>query len=106
VDYFETQFRADLTQMIAQTNAGQASPVADKLRWKRNLAYGVRLARQAMDNVMSMSGAGGLATNSPLQRQFRDLSAAASHIALTWDVQAPMYGQNVLGLPTPPGFLV
>jgi len=106
VDYFETQFRADLTQMIAQTNAGQASPVADKLRWKRNLAYGVRLAKQAMDNVMSMSGAGGLATNSPLQRQFRDLSAAASHIALTWDVQAPMYGQNVLGLPTPPGFLV
>ena len=47
-----------------------------------------------------------LSTDSPLQRQYRDLSAAASHIALTWDVQAPMYGQNVLGLPTPPGFLV
>ncbi len=106
VDYFETQFRADLGQMLAQTASGMASPVPDKLRWKRNLAYGVRLARQAMDNVMSMSGAGGLATDSPLQRQYRDLSAAASHIALTWDVQAPMYGQNVLGLPTPPGFLV
>lgn len=106
VGYFETQYRADLSEMIAQTAAGGGTPAADKLRWKRNLAYGVRLAKQAMDNVMSMSGAGGLGTEAPLQRQFRDLNAAASHIALTWDVQAPMYGQNVLGLPTPPGFLV
>ena len=106
VDFFETQFRADLAQMQAQTTAGHGSPRTDKLRWKRNLAYGVRLAKQAMDNVMSMSGAGGLATENHTQRRFRDLNAAASHIALTWDVQAPMFGQDALGLPAPPGFLV
>ena len=106
VDFFETQFRADLAEMVAQTAAGTGSPRADKLRWKRNLAYGVRLAKQAMDNIMSMSGAGGLLVTGPLQRHFRDLSASAAHIALTWDVQAPMYGQDVLGLPASPGFLV
>ena len=106
VDFFETQFRADLAEMVAQTAAGTGSPRADKLRWKRNLAYGVRLAKQAMDNIMSMSGAGGLLVTGPLQRHFRDLSASAAHIALTWDVQAPMYGQDVLGLPASPDFLV
>jgi 3-hydroxy-9,10-secoandrosta-1,3,5(10)-triene-9,17-dione monooxygenase len=106
VDFFETQFRADLAQMVAQTEAGAGSPRGDKLRWKRNLAWGTRLAKQAMDNVMAMSGAGGLNAEGHLQRQFRDLNAGASHIALTWDVQAPMFGQEVLGLPPPPGFLV
>ena len=113
VTFFETQFRADMNQMIAQTAAldsakndsGSGSPLADKLRWKSNLAYGVRLAKQVLDNVMAMSGAGGLASSGVLQRQFRDLNAAASHIALTWDVQAPAYGQNLLGLPAPPGHL-
>lgn len=113
VTYFETQFRADMNQMIAQTAAfdisnngsGSGSPLDDKLHWKSNLAYGVRLAKQAIDNVMTMSGAGGLASSGVLQRQFRDLNAAASHIALTWDVQAPAYGQNLLGLALPPGHL-
>lgn len=52
---------------------------------------------------MSMSGAGGLASSGVLQRQFRDLNAAASCIALTWDVQAPAYGQHLPGMPLPPG---
>ena len=106
MDFFETQFRADLSQMIAQTESGSGSPRSDKLRWKRNLAWGTRLAKQAMDNIMAMSGAGGLDAEGHLQRQFRDLNAGASHIALTWDVQAPMFAQDALGLPPPPGFLV
>ena len=113
VTFFETQFRADMNEMIAQTTAfdsakngsGSGSPLDDKLRWKSNLAWGVRLAKQVLDNVMAMSGAGGLASSGVLQRQFRDLNAAAAHIALTWDVQAPAYGQNLLGLPLPPGHL-
>jgi len=55
---------------------------------------------------MPASGAGGLSAEGGLQRQFRDIHAASSHIALTWDIHGAAYGQSALGLPSPAGFLL
>jgi len=106
VDLAETQLRADLAELVGMVEAGVAPPVEAKLRWKRNLAFEVQLTVRAVDTLMAASGAGGLYATLPLQRLFRDVHAAAAHIALTWDVQATAYGQNALGLPLQTGLLL
>ena len=106
VDLAYTQLRADLTELVGLVEGGVAPPVEAKLRWKRNLAFEVQLATRAVDTLMAASGAGGLYATLPLQRLFRDVHAAAAHIALTWDVQAAAYGQHALGLPLQTGLLL
>jgi 3-hydroxy-9,10-secoandrosta-1,3,5(10)-triene-9,17-dione monooxygenase len=106
VDLAETQLRADLAE-LEQLVASSVNPSLDaKLRWKRNLAFEVQLCVRAVDTLMAASGAGGLRATQPLQRLFRDVRAAAAHIALTWDVQAAAYGQHALGVPLQAGLLL
>ena len=106
VDIAETQLRADLAELTRLVEAGVAPPLVAKLRWKRNLAFEVQLCTRAVDTLMAASGAGGLYTTLPLQRLFRDVHAAAAHIALTWDVQAAAFGQHALGVPLQAGLLL
>jgi 3-hydroxy-9,10-secoandrosta-1,3,5(10)-triene-9,17-dione monooxygenase len=106
VDLAETQLRADLAELTRLVEAGIPPPIEAKLRWKRNLAFEVQLCTRAVDTLMAASGAGGLYTDLPLQRQFRDVHAAAAHIALTWDVQAAAFGQHALGVPMQAGLLL
>jgi len=106
VDLAETQFRADLAELVGLVEGGTAPSIDAKLRWKRNIAFEVQLAARAVDTLMAASGAGGLYTTLPLQRLFRDVRASAAHIALTWDVQAAAYGQHALGVPLQAGMLL
>ncbi len=106
IDLAETQFRADLAELVGLVEAGVAPSTDAKLRWKRNIAFEVQLATRAVDTLMAASGAGGLYIALPLQRLFRDVRASASHIALTWDVQAAAYGQHALGVPLQAGLLL
>lgn len=106
IDYFEQVMRADMAELIAIVERGESPSVEARLRWKRNVSFGTVLMKRAMDVLMAASGAGGLAGSGMLQRHFRDVNAAASHIALTWDVQAAAYGQHALGLPLQAGLLI
>ena len=53
-----------------------------------------------------LKGLPGLNLNAPLQRQFRDIHAAAAHFGLTWDVHAVAYAQGALGLQPQAGMLL
>jgi len=64
------------------------------------------LSVRSIDALMPAAGAAGLSLHSPLQRQFRDIHAASSHIGLTWDVHAAAYGQSALGLQPQGGLLL
>ena len=92
-------YRQGLDTLNRMTAAAEPVPRELRLRWKRDLAFAVSLCVSAMDDLLAVSGAAGLSTEQPLQRLFRDVRAAASHIGLTWDVQALMYGREALGLP-------
>jgi 3-hydroxy-9,10-secoandrosta-1,3,5(10)-triene-9,17-dione monooxygenase len=99
VAFAEHAYRANLVEMNQLTETGV--PIANdvKLRWKRDLAFGVTLCKRAIETLMAASGAAGLSMNQPLQRHFRDIHAAGAHIGLTWDVQATAYGRDALGVP-------
>jgi 3-hydroxy-9,10-secoandrosta-1,3,5(10)-triene-9,17-dione monooxygenase len=106
VEFAETVIRRDWQTLEANVQAGEFPSMETKLRWKRNVAFATGLAVRAIDVLMPAAGAGGLKTDLPLQRQFRDIHAASSHIALTWDVHAAAYGQSALGLQPQGGLLL
>ena len=106
VEFAETVIRRDWTELETSVQNSEFPSIETKLRWKRNAAFATGLAVRSIDVLMPAAGGGGLSLNSPLQRQFRDIHAASTHIALTWDVHAAAYGQSALGLQPQGGLLL
>jgi 3-hydroxy-9,10-secoandrosta-1,3,5(10)-triene-9,17-dione monooxygenase len=99
ISFAETAYRTSLRELVALTEEGEPARYEVKLRWKRDVAFAVGLARRCVETLMAASGGNALSASHPLQRHFRDVCAASAHIALTWDVQAALYGRDALGLP-------
>ncbi|HLH89699.1 MAG TPA: acyl-CoA dehydrogenase family protein [Xanthobacteraceae bacterium] len=88
----------DLAEAAALAVRGEAVGVDVRLRNRRDQAFCVRLAIQAIDALFVAAGGQGLLLDHPLQRFWRDAHAAASHISLNWDATGTMFGQHLLGL--------
>ena len=106
VEFAETVIRRDWTDLEESVERNEFPTMETKLRWKRNAAFATGLAVRSIDTLMPAAGAAGLSLQLPLQRQFRDIHAASSHIALTWDVHGAAYGQSALGLQPQGGLLL
>lgn len=79
--------------------AGRNLTECDALPIERDGTYAAVLAKQAAMRVFEATGGRSLSLSSPMQRQFRDVIAAGSHIALNWDRVALDYGRRVMGMP-------
>jgi alkylation response protein AidB-like acyl-CoA dehydrogenase len=88
----------DLAQAFATAARGELIGVDVRLRNRRDQAFCVRLLVRAIDALFLAAGGQGLFLDQPLQRNWRDAHAAASHISLNWDSTGSMYGQFMLGL--------
>jgi 3-hydroxy-9,10-secoandrosta-1,3,5(10)-triene-9,17-dione monooxygenase len=106
VEFAETVIRRDWTDLEEAVERNEFPTMETKLRWKRNAAFATGLAVRSIDTLMPAAGAAGLSLQLPLQRQFRDIHAASSHIGLTWDVHGAAYGQSALGLQPQGGLLL
>ena len=82
---------------VALMASGQ--PVeAEHLAWtRRNSAYAAKLAHSAVKAIFDVAGGTAIYDTNPLQEIFRDSTAGASHLSLTWQRAAPPYGQLKLG---------
>lgn len=67
-------------------------------RYRRNLAWAVQECRKATNDIYEGAGGSGVYTSSQLQRVWRDINAAASHFAFTWDLSSVSYGRAAAGL--------
>ncbi len=88
----------DLTEAYGMAARGEPISMDIRLRNRRDQAFCVRLALQAIDALFLAAGGQGLYLDHPLQRFWRDAHAAASHISLNWDSTGSMFGQYLLGL--------
>ncbi|HUC61492.1 MAG TPA: acyl-CoA dehydrogenase family protein [Alphaproteobacteria bacterium] len=90
----------DCRQLAAQAEANETPDELARGRYRRNSAFAAKLCLEAVDLMVAASGGAGIYDKNPIQRAFRDAHAAASHISLTWDAAATIYGRVALGLPS------
>ena len=92
-------------EIIAWGEAGDIPPLEQRARYRRDNGYAARVCCRAIDRILPLTGAGGLAADDPVNRAWRDAHAVARHIALTWDVQGAIHGAVALGQPCPDPFV-
>jgi 3-hydroxy-9,10-secoandrosta-1,3,5(10)-triene-9,17-dione monooxygenase len=81
------------------TSAAQGGPFSahDRARYLRDASFTVQLCLRAADRLYEASGARAILDSDPIQRQHRDVQAAAHHAALNWDAAAEQFGRLALG---------
>ena len=92
---------ADL--LLRRTTLAHHGPEAD---WPMLMARSVRdfvrvseLTVSAIDTLIGLCGAAGFASSHPIQRAWRDIHFAATHIALNVETGYTYFGRTDLGLP-------
>ena len=98
IDAARTVLMRDITETQALSASGAEVGLDIRLRNRRTHAFAVKSLVQAVDALFYGSGGNALTLESPLQRVWRDIHAAGSHISLNWDAVSTMYGQYALGL--------
>ncbi len=75
-------------------------PASDTLRARcyRDQARAAELIVSGMDTIMKISGAGGFATSSSIQKAWRDVHFGASHVILNPEVSFAAWGRMQLGI--------
>lgn len=90
-------FRQDCIEAQRMAAADYVPSVEEKLRIKRNVAYGVQLCTEAVDLLHAMAGANGIYDAYPIQRIFRDAHSLAAHIGFAFDAHGSAWGLVALG---------
>ncbi len=92
--------------LLWRTTQAADAPPADwrplQARSVRDYTRAAELSLAAIDALMGLSGSAGFASSHPIQRAWRDLHFAASHISLNTENNYAHFGRLELGLPPDP----
>ncbi|MFK0110530.1 acyl-CoA dehydrogenase family protein [Streptomyces sp. NPDC091217] len=80
--------------------------VAERARVRMDTAVAAIRSREAVDRLVSVSGASAFALASPLQRIWRDLGTASRHGVVNPDLGREIYGRSLLGIDAQPTFII
>jgi alkylation response protein AidB-like acyl-CoA dehydrogenase len=81
---------------VALLESGGALSPHEKLKARFHAAFIARMALEAVQALFAAAGGHAIFSANPLQRQFRDLTAVATHRGLYLDESAPAYGKSAL----------
>jgi 3-hydroxy-9,10-secoandrosta-1,3,5(10)-triene-9,17-dione monooxygenase len=102
IDTAEMLMRRVCDHAMATVREGREVTHAEKLRYRRDAFFSVRLSFEAVNILMNVSGSSGIYLKNSMQRLFRDAHACNAHVMFSTDVQAPLFGANQLGMSGPP----
>ncbi len=100
----DTARRVLKSQIHRLRRLGEAGETADPdtiRAMNRDRAFATRMCQNALERLASSMGAMGIFDGNPVQRQLRDLNAAAMQIAVNYDRGMLPFGQQALGLEPP-----
>jgi len=98
IDAAELMIHRDLRETGAMVERKEPVGVDVRMRNRLTHSFSTRLLVQAVDALFLAAGGSALGLQHPIQRFWRDIHAASSHISLNWDSVSTMYGQYVFGL--------
>jgi alkylation response protein AidB-like acyl-CoA dehydrogenase len=88
-------------------DAGQVVyTVAERARVRMDAAVAATRSREAVDRLVSVSGASAFALTNPLQRIWRDLGTASRHGVVNPDLGREIYGRSLLSIAEQPTFII
>ncbi|MCA0300937.1 MAG: acyl-CoA dehydrogenase family protein [Proteobacteria bacterium] len=102
IDTADMMMRNVCEHAMAAARAGREASHEDKLRYRRDAFFSVRMCFEAVNILMGIAGSSGLYMSNAMQRLFRDAHAANAHVMFSTDVQGALYGQHALGMAGPP----
>ncbi|MGZ5907512.1 MAG: acyl-CoA dehydrogenase family protein [Reyranella sp.] len=102
IDNAQVIMRRVCEHAMEMARAAREPEHADKVRYRRDAFFSVRLCLEAVDILMGVAGSGGLYTTGIMQRLFRDAHAANAHAMFSPDIQGAIFGQHALGTAGPP----
>lgn len=100
----DTARRVLKDQIHTLRRLGEAGESADPevvRAMNRDRAFATRMCQNALERLAGSMGAMGIFNDNPVQRQLRDLNAAAMQIAVNYDRGMTPFGQQALGLEPP-----
>jgi 3-hydroxy-9,10-secoandrosta-1,3,5(10)-triene-9,17-dione monooxygenase len=98
VNAAEALLRQDAAEIRRLGLAGEEQGVEPRARYRLHIAYAVQLCVRAVDRLVAVQGAHGIAAAHPVQRALRDVHGIASHGGLAWDAAASTYGKVAFGV--------
>ena len=98
IDAAQLMIHRDLRETRDVVDNGKSVDVEMRMRNRLTHSFATKLLVQAVDAVFLAMGGSALGLHHPVQRFWRDIHAASSHISLNWDSVSAMYGQHVFGL--------
>ncbi len=98
IDAARLLLQRDAAETTATVKAGGDVSIEARIRNRRDHAFSVHLAIQAVNRLFEVVGGGGMSKDSAFQRHWRDANAVAKHVSLQWDAVSAMAGQHALGL--------
>ncbi len=98
-DAAEKLMISDCEEATRLTEAGKIASIEDRVRWRRDGAYGAGMCAKAVDLLFTGAGGNAIYKSNPLQRIWRDVHAANGHYLVSWDMAGTLYGRVALGLP-------
>ena len=84
-----------LASSVAAVEAGEPIGEQEIARNRLMSSYMTRLAKQAIERLVTISGSQWVFNSHPLQVVLRDALAGASHRAFNWEINARAYSQSV-----------
>jgi alkylation response protein AidB-like acyl-CoA dehydrogenase len=93
IDAAHLMYSSSLDSSLEMIASNRAISRIESLSGRRNMAYAGQLCLSAATQLFNAAGGRALFSSSHLQRQYRNLIAAASHHGLAWDKAAVEFGQ-------------
>ena len=98
IDAAQLMIHRDIRETREVVESGKSVDVDMRMRNRLTHTFATKLLVQAVDAVFLAMGGSALGMQHPVQRFWRDIHAASSHISLNWDSVGAMYGQHAFGL--------
>ena len=82
---------------MAALARGETLSETQRFQSRLSAAFAGQLALRAVQRLYNAAGGRVTYSSNVLQRQFRDVQVAASHISVQWNMTAAAYGGHLLG---------
>ncbi|OKI99860.1 acyl-CoA dehydrogenase family protein [Kitasatospora sp. CB01950] len=98
IDQAEFHARRAAATVDAKAASGEEWKNEERARVRNDQGEATRLAKHAVDTLVSISGGTSIFLDVPLQRIARDIHAVALHALINPDTNAELYGRTLCGL--------